>query len=238
MNEFGGAVHQEMSPHLEHPSSAQEHFCKSPDATRCASKSDTILRLGPNHNWYAVHTRHQHEKTVARILECKGYEIFLPVYAARRKWRDRIKQLSLPLFPGYIFVREGLERWLQVLTTPGVCSIVGCGGRPAPIPFSEIEGVRRIVERTLRAEPHPFVKSGDMVRVKCGSLAGLEGILIRKKNITRLVLSVGILGQSAAVDVDASSVECISPRSLRNIPELRPASISMQASRLHSMPPA
>jgi transcription antitermination factor NusG len=238
MNDRGEVIHQKMSPDLENLSRPQEHFCKSPDATRCGSNGYTMPRQGANYNWYAVHTRHQHEKTVAQILESKGYEIFLPVYATRRKWQDRIKQLSLPLFPCYIFVREGLERWLQILTTPGVCSIVGCGGRPAAIPFSEIEGVRRIVEKTLRAEPHPFLKSGDIVKVKCGSLVGLEGILIRKKNITRLVLSVGILGQSAAVDVDASSVERIPTQSLRNIPELRPGSTSMHANRLPSMPAA
>jgi len=227
-----------MSTDLENPSSAQERFCKSHAATSCGSKGDSMLNQGLNHNWYAVHTRHQHEKTAARILGNKGYEIFLPVYAARRKWQDRIKQVSLPLFPCYIFVREGLERWLQILTTPGVCSIVGCGGRPAAIPPSEIESVRRIVERTLCAEPHPFLRSGDMVRVKFGSLVGLEGILIRKRNLTRLVLSVGILGQSAAVDVDASSVELIPAGSLRNIPELRPQSISMQTNGLRSMPTA
>ena len=171
-----------------------------------------------NHNWYAVCTRHQHEKAAARILEYKEFEVFLPLYKARRRWKDRVKELSVPLFPGYLFIRESLERWLPIITTPGVCNIVSCGGRPAAIPHSEIEGVRRIVESNLRVEPHPFLKSGDWVRVKHGPLAGLEGILLRKKNMTRLVLSVEMLGESAAVEVDTTHVERMSAVNLRNDP--------------------
>lgn len=172
-----------------------------------------------NHNWYAVCTRHQHEKSAARILEYKQFEVFLPVYRVRRRWQDRIKEISLPLFPGYVFVREGPARWLQILTTAGVCSVVSCGGRPAAIPFSEIEGVRRIVESTLHIEPHPFLKCGDWVRVKYGPIAGVEGILLRKKNVARLVLSVAMLGKSAAVEVDATHVERI-PAKYPRLPSL------------------
>jgi len=167
-----------------------------------------------NYNWYAVHTRHQHEKIAARILEYKDFEVFLPLYKARRRWQDRIKEISVPLFPGYLFVREGQERWLQILTAVGVSSIVSCGGRPTVIPHSEIEGVQRIVERALGIEPHPFLKTGDWVRVKYGPIAGVEGILVRKKNIARLVLSVEMLGKSAAVEVDATHVERISAKPL------------------------
>jgi transcription antitermination factor NusG len=174
------------------------------------------------HDWYAVCTRHQHEKVVARILEYKNFEIFLPLYKARRRWQDRIKELSVPLFPGYLFVQVGSERWLQILTTTGVSCIVSCGDRPAAISCSEIEGVRRIVESTLRVEPHPFLKSGDWVRVKDGPIAGVEGILLRKKNIARLVLSVEMLGKSAAVEVDATHVERIPRKPLGFMSTLEP----------------
>src|SRR2546427_630577 len=151
-----------------------------------------------NANWYAGWTRHQHEKATASILRNKGFEIFLPLYTVGSRWADRTKLVSFPLFPGYIFLRENLDRWLPIVSTPGVCSIVGCGGRPATIPHSEIEAVRRMIESTLQVEPHPFLKTGDWVRVKSGPLGGLEGILVRKKNLSRLVLSVEMLGKSAA----------------------------------------
>ena len=170
-----------------------------------------MLENSVSGSWYAVHTRRQHEKVTAQILQNKGYEIFLPLYIARHKWSDRIKRITLPLFPGYVFVRESLGRWLQILTTPGVCGIVGCAGRPVAIPYPEIEAVRRIVESALSVEPHPYLKQGDSVRIKCGPLAGLQGILIRKDKQTRLVISVEMLGRSAAVDVDVACVERIAP---------------------------
>lgn len=162
--------------------------------------------------WYALYTRHQHEKAVAGILSNKGFEIFLPLYAAVRHWKDRVKHLTLPLFPSYVFLRGGLDRRIQVVSTPGVFALVGHAGRPAPIPEVEINAVRKMVESSLRAEPHPFLKCGDRVRVKSGPLEGLEGILVRKKTLFRLVLSVEMLNQSAAVEVDASAVEPVSRR--------------------------
>lgn len=163
-------------------------------------------------NWYALFTCHQHEKAAARILENKGFEIFLPLYSAPHRWRDRVKEVSLPLFPGYVFLCGGLERWHQIMTTPGVRGIVTFGARPATVPPSDIEGVRRMVETTLSVEPHPFLKTGDWVRVKSGPLSGLEGILIRKKNQSRLVLSLETLGQAVAVEVDSVSLERIPTR--------------------------
>jgi transcription antitermination factor NusG len=196
-----------------------------------------MVQQDPGHSWYAVHTRYQSEKTAAQILQAKGYEIFLPLYTARHKWQDRIKQVSLPLFPGYIFLRETLGRWLPILMAPGVCSIVGCAGRPTAIPFWEIEGVRRMVESALRVEPHPFLNVGDRVRVKFGPLAGSEGILLRKNNLTRLVLSVEMLGQSAAVDVEAASVERV-VGNVKASAELRPKPLSMQTAELPRVSPA
>jgi transcription antitermination factor NusG len=186
-------------------------------------------------NWYAVCTRHQHEKVAARILEYKGFEVFLPLYKSRRRWQDRIKEISVPLFPGYLFVRDGIERSLPILTTPGVSRIVSCGGRPAAIPCSEIEGVRRVVESTLRVEPHPFLKSGNWVRVKYGPLAGVEGILLRKKSIARLVLSVEILGKSAAVEVDTSYVERIPAKAMGFASNLETSLFLMRTGRRPSI---
>jgi len=115
--------------------------------------------------------------------------------------------LSLPLFPCYLFLRGMKERRLEVVTTPGIVFILAINGEAATIPESEIESVRRVIEWGNRVEPHPFLRCGDRVRVISGPLQGLEGILVRKKNLCRLVLSVEILERSAAVEVDVSAVE-------------------------------
>jgi transcription antitermination factor NusG len=162
-------------------------------------------------NWHAIFTRHQHEKAVASALSGKGHEIYLPLYLSVRKWQDRAKQLWLPLFPGYVFVREGMDRQFQIVTTPGVIHVVGWGGRPAVVPQSQLNAVRQIVESCLPVEAHPYLECGERVRVKAGPLAGLEGILTRKKGTARLVVSMEMLGRSAAVEVDIFNVERIRP---------------------------
>ncbi len=157
--------------------------------------------------WHAVYTRHQHEKVTARLLADRGFHVFLPLYAATHRWKDRVKKLSLPLFPSYVFLRGGLERRLEILSAPGVHSLVRSGDRVAVIPEGEIQAVLRIVETSAQAEPYPFLKCGDRVRVITGALAGLEGILVRKKDQFRLVLSVELLHRSVAVEVAGTAIE-------------------------------
>jgi transcription antitermination factor NusG len=162
-------------------------------------------------NWYALLTRHQHEKSVAAGLSNKNHEVYLPLYRSVRRWQDRAKQLWLPLFPCYVFIREGMDRQLQILTTPGVLQIVGWGGRPAIIPPAQLVAVRQIIESCLLVETHPYLQCGDRVRVKTGPLMGLEGILTRKKGVARLVVSMEMLGRSAAVEIDVLNVERSGP---------------------------
>jgi transcription antitermination factor NusG len=157
--------------------------------------------------WWAIYTRHQHEKTVAENFSTHGLEAFLPLYSAIRQWKDRQKQLSLPLFPCYVFLRGESQLRVHVLATPGVHSIVMAADRPAVIPDADIEAIRRVVASPLKAEPHPFLRRGDCVRIKSGPLAGIEGILIRRKNSYRLILSAAVLQKSIAVEVDAFSIE-------------------------------
>src|SRR5271154_3800469 len=151
--------------------------------------------------WWVLYTRHQHEKTVADMLAAKDFEVFLPLYGSIRRWKDRSKKITLPLFPCYVFVRGGLDRRLQVVTTPGVHTILFHGERVSMIPGTEIEAILKVVEGPFRAEPHPFLKCGERVRVIRGSLQGVEGVLVRKKNLYRLVLSVDMMAKSVAVEI-------------------------------------
>jgi transcription antitermination factor NusG len=172
-------------------------------------------------SWWAIYTRHQHERTVAEMLSTKGFEIFLPLYESLRRWKDRKKLLSLPLFPCYVFVRGDLGRKLQIVSTPGVHMILHRGEDVATVPDPEISAIRRAVDGSLLIEPHPFLKVGERVRVIRGAMDGVEGILIRKKNLYRLVLSVAMLAQSVAVEVSALDVEPVT--TVRAIPGANPA---------------
>jgi transcription antitermination factor NusG len=160
--------------------------------------------------WHALYTRHQHENAVAQALSARGFEVFLPQYRTVHRWKDRDKELLLPLFPNYVFLHGGLDRMLTLVTAPGVHSLVSWGGRAANIPWEEIEAVRRLVASSYQVEPHPFLKCGNRVRVTSGPLEGIEGILVRRTRGYRLVLSVEMLSQSASVEVDTSMVERVS----------------------------
>lgn len=163
----------------------------------------------PRRPWYALYTRHQHEKAVARNLIGKGFEVFLPLYSTVHRWKDRPKRLDLPLFPCYVFLCGGLDRRVDIVATPGVYSLVGSGGCPSTIPEAQIEMIRRGSERGANMQPHPFLNCGDWVRVKSGPLDGIEGILVRKKKGFRLVLSLDLVEKSVALEVDAFAVERI-----------------------------
>ena len=166
----------------------------------------------PHDDWYAIYTRHQHEKTVAKTLHSAGMDVFLPTYNALRQWKDRKKNVAMPLFPCYVFLRTQSERHLRVLSTPGVHFIVMANGRPALISNHEIQAIRSAIECCRDVMPHPFLRCGDRVRVRSGPLAGVEGILIRRKSSYRLVLSAELLEKSISVEVDALSIEAIPPR--------------------------
>lgn len=159
--------------------------------------------------WYAAYTRVRHEKSVARQLADRQVDCFLPVYRSLRRWKDRRKELELALFPGYVFVHIAQRAQLAVLQVPSVVSLVNFQGRPAPIPNTEIESLRRGLSGQARVEPHPYLTIGRRVRITHGPLAGAEGLLDRRKDSFRVVLSINLLMRSVSVEVDESEIEPI-----------------------------
>jgi transcription antitermination factor NusG len=158
-------------------------------------------------NWYAIYTLANHEKRVAEQLAEREFENFLPIYEAVRRWKDRRVQLQLPLFPGYVFVRLALRERLRVLQLPSVVQLVSFGGLPRPLPETEIENIRSLLTLKRRVEPHPYLRAGRRVRIKTGSLAGREGILVRRKGSFRVVLSIELLMRSIIVDMDVTDLD-------------------------------
>lgn len=163
--------------------------------------------ISASKDWHAIYTRHQHERSVAFHLQQLGIEVFLPLYRETHRWSDRRKQVVLPLIPCYVFFAGGLQQRLQILSTPGVCSLVASGGKIAVIPAFELQALQRTMNSNLPVRPHPFVQVGDRIRVRSGPLAGLEGIIARVKDSMRIVLSIQTLCRSVAVEVDEAAVD-------------------------------
>lgn len=156
--------------------------------------------------WYALSVRHQHELQTERRLQSQGFETLTPTYRSRRQWSDRVKEIELPLFSGYVFCRFALPHKIRVEDTPGVAQIVKFDGRAAAIEDREMEEIRKMAASGARLSPWPYLKAGDRVRVERGPLRGLEGTLLRAGGEARLVVSVELLQRSIAAEVDPDSV--------------------------------
>ena len=158
-------------------------------------------------HWYAVSVRPRYERLVSRHLEQRGVNYLLPIYRSMRRWKDRRKELEMALFPGYVFVNIDARDRLGVLMVPGALRFVTFQGQLAAVADSDIRALESSMSAGLGAKPHPYLRQGRRVQVKRGPLAGVEGIVIRRKERFRLVLSIDLIMRSVVVEVDESDVE-------------------------------
>ena len=156
--------------------------------------------------WYVLRTKSRHEKIVRDRLAHQGFEQLLPTVKRLNQWKDRKKEVEIPLFSGYCFARFSRHEKLPIENINGVIEIVGGGRRPEPMPDEEIEALKVLMACVLPYDPHPYLHEGLSVEVVRGPLQGLHGILLRKEKRHRLVLSVRLIQQAAAVEIDVNDV--------------------------------
>jgi transcription antitermination factor NusG len=163
----------------------------------------------PEMNWYAIQTRSRHEKVVERQLQGQGVNVFYPVISQVHRWSDRKKVVECPLFAGYAFVRiaPSAEERVRVLKTHGVVQFVGERGQGTPIPAEQIQSVQAVVAGNMPFSKHAFLKVGQRVRVRGGSLDGIEGILVAHNGGRQLVISVEPIQRSLSISIDGYQVE-------------------------------
>jgi transcription antitermination factor NusG len=172
----------------------------------------TSERLATGLNWYALQVNCRKESSVASQIEGRGFECFLPTYKSLRRWSDRTKEIDQALFPGYLFCRFEYQERQPIVTAAGVVQVVGNGRIAIPVPDVEIEALQVAVSSGVQAQPWPYLKAGELVRVNYGHLSGLEGILVNFKGNHRVVLSVTLLQRSLALEVDLSWVSAVAPQ--------------------------
>jgi transcription antitermination factor NusG len=160
-------------------------------------------------SWFAIHTRSRHEKKVADEFQDRGISSFLPLVTRVHRWSDRKKEVQLPLFPGYVFVRTTTcsQVRISVLRTPGVAGFVGSQGRGTPIPDKQIEDIRVILDKNVPFELYPFLAINQRVRIRGGSLDGVEGTLVAKNSDQSLVVSIDLIQRSLLVRVTGYELE-------------------------------
>ncbi len=156
--------------------------------------------------WYALHTKHRHEKKVEGRLKEKLVTSYLPLTTVYRRWSDRYKKVQEPLFSCYVFVWMALRDRLPVLQTEGAVNLVSFRGIPAAIPAEQIEAIRRVLEQKTHLERVDYFAPGEHVRVVSGPLQGVEGKLLVQKNNHRLMIMVEGIHQAIAVEIDPHHV--------------------------------
>lgn len=163
--------------------------------------------------WYACYTRARHEKQVEQLLQQRGFESYLPLVGLMRQWKDRKKLVQFPLFPSYVFGRFSLKQLHDVLTIPGVSTVVRANGYPTPIPARDIENVRMfaraIADTGVPVEQRPFLAEGDWVQVMEGPFEGVEGIVIEQRGRKRVLVGVEAIGQGLEIDIDSRLLKAI-----------------------------
>lgn len=160
-------------------------------------------------HWYAAYTTARHERVVAQQLAERHVETFLPLYRSLHRWADRRKLVELALFPSYVFVKINPRDKLRVLQVPSVVHIVSFNGQLAELPETEINALRNGLEHDVYAEPYPYLRVGKRVRVVRGPMTGTEGILVRKKDKYRVVITIDVLMRSVAVEIDGGDLQAV-----------------------------
>ena len=160
-------------------------------------------------SWYAVHTMARHEKRVAAQFEEKRVCTFLPLLHQVHRWSDRRSVVEIPMFSCYAFVRmvQTVEERLKVLRTPGVLGFVGSEKQGTSIPDGQIESLRKAISEKVPCLPHQFISVGKRVRIRGGSLNGVEGIFMRHGADQSLVISVDLLQRSVSIRVEGYDIE-------------------------------
>jgi transcription termination/antitermination protein NusG len=159
--------------------------------------------------WFALQTKPRHEKKVAFDLEKQELDVFLPTFTTVRQWSDRRQKVHLPLFPNYIFVRLGQNRNERtvVLRTQGVRCFVGMRGTGVPVPDDEIEAIQKILAEGVAFTDYPFLEIGQKVRIRGGSLDGVQGVLAAVNNDRSLIVSVKCIQRALAIRVEGYGIE-------------------------------
>lgn len=162
-------------------------------------------------HWYALYVQPRKEKVVHRELQKRDFECYLPLKKEIRKWADRKKQVELPLFTSYVFVKIEEHKQWDVLQVPGAVKFIWFGGKAVPIPEHQIESIKILIARDIAFELIPQqIRKGDLVRIKEGPFEGLVGTVLRNDNKTRFLISVNSIGTDIRLEIgeeDLISIE-------------------------------
>ena len=159
--------------------------------------------------WYALQVRSRLEERVSEMLTVKGYSVFLPTFAVRKRVGPKSEKKHVPMFPGYLFCQYSSSLTNKIVDTPGLMRIVGFENGPAPVEDSEIASLRRICDSGVCATMWQHTAVGRKVRITSGPLTDVEGSFVRERSSDRIVVSISLLGRAVSVEIDGNDVVAV-----------------------------
>jgi transcriptional antiterminator RfaH len=157
--------------------------------------------------WWVAHTRSRHEKALAFDLLGWGIPYFLPMVERTVCIQHRRFRGMYPLFSGYVFLAGNEDARYQAMTTSHVASLITVVDQTRLV--GELCQIQRALATPAGFDPFPFLREGSHCRIKAGPLRGVQGVVVHRGGVTRLVLQVEMLGQAVATEVDPSLVEVV-----------------------------
>ncbi len=163
-----------------------------------------------NKYWLAFYTRPRHEFTARTDILHMGIEVYLPVVTVMKKWSDRKKRVTEPLFKSYIFAYCNEAERLRIVQSKSIVTTVFYNGKPAHVPDWQIEGVRRMLEGNEEVKIVEGIKEGVRIKITDGPFAGVEGVIYSTGNNEKYVaVSLDILNRSVIAKLPVKDIEIL-----------------------------
>ena len=164
-----------------------------------------------DNKWIAVRVRTLCERLTAEYLSMQDYECFVPLRFRNKSSSDVSNKGIKPeaLFPGYLFCKFKTYHAIKIVQAPWVIKLIGSNGSPSIIPEEEMNRIFKIVNSEYNTEPYRYVTTGQMVKIKSGSLSGIKGVLMNMNRTSRVIVGVPLLMRSIAVTIDRSNLSFV-----------------------------
>ncbi len=157
--------------------------------------------------WWVAHTKARFEKALAWDLFHRGIGYFLPMLERVKISGGRKRRVLAPLFPSYVFFCGDEAHRYAAMTTDRICRTIQVKDQVGLI--EELAAIEQALWGKAELDPYPFAAEGRRCRIKAGPFRGLEGVVVHRNKVARLVLQVSILGQGAVLELDADLLEAV-----------------------------
>jgi transcription antitermination factor NusG len=159
----------------------------------------------PSKNWYVLYTHSRCEFKVEESLQAQGITTYLPAKKTIKKWSDRKKEITSPLFAGYIFINATEKERLVSLENKLVSRCLTDGGKPAIVPDWQINSLQKMIIANSEINVIDGFYKGELVEINTGPFKGIKGVLVEIDNKNHLAISIELINRTVIVHLSSDT---------------------------------